>query len=70
MHTPTLIVMLFEDLASRQVHLGGRARPEDPNPIFMGYSVGKWAGTPWWWRPSASTEKRGSITAVILMASG
>jgi hypothetical protein len=42
--TPTLIVMVFESLASRQIHLDGRSLPKDPNPSFMGYSVGRWEG--------------------------
>jgi len=36
--------MLFEDLAHRQIHLDGRKLPDDPNPSFMGYSVGRWEG--------------------------
>ena len=43
-HTPDLIVMSFEDLVHRQVHLDGRTLPPDPNPSFMGYSVGRWEG--------------------------
>ncbi len=43
-HTPTLIVILYEDLSYRQIHLDGRELPKDPNPSFMGYSVGRWAG--------------------------
>jgi len=42
--TPLLIAMLFEDLAHRQIHLDGRKLPGDPNPSFMGYSVGHWEG--------------------------
>ena len=42
--TPLLIAMLFEDLAHRQIHLDGRQLPDDPNPSFMGYSVGRWEG--------------------------
>ena len=40
--TGEMIVMTFEDLAHRQIHLDGRKLPMDPNPSFMGYSVGKW----------------------------
>ena len=40
--TPQMIAMIFEDLAHRQIHLDGRKLPEDPNPSFMGYSVGRW----------------------------
>ncbi len=42
--TPLMVVMLFEDLAHRQIHLDGRRLPDDPNPSFMGYSVGRWEG--------------------------
>jgi hypothetical protein len=42
--TPTLIVILSEDLTYRQIFLDGRDLPVDPNPDFMGYSVGRWEG--------------------------
>jgi hypothetical protein len=42
--TPTLIVILFEDLSHRQIFLDGRQLPRDPNPTWMGYSVGHWDG--------------------------
>ena len=42
--TPSLIVILSEDLAYRQIFLDGRELPADPNPDFMGYSVGHWEG--------------------------
>jgi hypothetical protein len=42
--TPTLIVILFEDLTYRQIFLDGRSLPKDPSPSFMGYSVGHWEG--------------------------
>jgi hypothetical protein len=42
--TPSLIVILFEDLTYRQIHMDGRKLPEDPNPTWMGYSVGRWEG--------------------------
>ena len=40
--TPTVIVMLYEDLTSRQIFLDGRSLPTNPNPSFMGYSIGRW----------------------------
>jgi len=40
--TPTLIIILSEDLTYRQIFLDGRELPADPNPDFMGYSVGHW----------------------------
>src|SRR5262245_14110577 len=36
---PSLIVILFEDLTYRQIHMDGRKLPKDPNPSWMGYSV-------------------------------
>jgi len=42
--TPTLIVMLDEDLTYRQVYLDGRPLESDPQPAWMGYSVGHWDG--------------------------
>ena len=42
--TPALIVMLNPDLTYRQIFLDGRALESDPNPSWMGYSVGRWDG--------------------------
>jgi hypothetical protein len=42
--TPAMIVMLYEDLLYRQIFMDGRELPKDPNPSFMGYSVGRWDG--------------------------
>jgi hypothetical protein len=42
--TPTMIVILYEELLYRQIFMDGRALPKDPNPSFMGYSVGHWEG--------------------------
>jgi hypothetical protein len=42
--TPTLVAILFEDLSYRQIFLDGRPLPRDPNPDWMGYSVGHWEG--------------------------
>jgi hypothetical protein len=43
-HTPAIIAIIYEDLTSRQIFMDGRALPKDPNPSFMGYSVGRWDG--------------------------
>lgn len=40
--TPTLIMILLEDLTYRQIFLDGRKLEEHPNPSWMGYSVGHW----------------------------
>jgi hypothetical protein len=42
--TPGLMVILYEDLAYRQIFLDGRQLPQDPNPNWMGFSVGHWEG--------------------------
>jgi hypothetical protein len=42
--TPALIAILMSDLTYRQIHLDGRQLPKDPNPTWMGYSVGHWEG--------------------------
>jgi len=42
---PREIVMLLEDGdRARQIHTDGRSLPTDPQPSWMGYSVGKWQG--------------------------
>jgi hypothetical protein len=42
--TPTLIMILNPDLTYRQVFMDGRKLEADPNPSWMGYSVGRWEG--------------------------
>jgi hypothetical protein len=44
LQTPDRIVMLNEDLTYRQIHMDGRALEADPQPNWMGYSVGHWEG--------------------------
>ena len=40
-----MIVILYEALHSyRQIFMDGRPLPKDPNPTWMGYSVGHWDG--------------------------
>ena len=39
------VVILYEDYtAFRQIFMDGRALPDDPQPSWIGYSVGKWDG--------------------------
>ena len=42
--TPTRLVMIFEDdiPSHRTVYLDGRHHPKDPNPNWMGHSIGHW----------------------------
>jgi hypothetical protein len=42
--TPSLVLILNDDLTYRQIFLDGRHLPKDPAPSFMGYSVGHWKG--------------------------
>jgi hypothetical protein len=42
--TPGILMMAFNDLTYRQIFLDGRPLPKDPNPTWMGYSVGHWDG--------------------------
>lgn len=40
--TPGLMLILHPDLTYRQIYLDGRPLETDPNPNWMGYSVGRW----------------------------
>jgi hypothetical protein len=43
--TPGMALMLYErDTTYRQVFTDGRKLPDDPQPSWLGYSVGKWEG--------------------------
>jgi hypothetical protein len=43
--TPDLIVILYEaGTIFRQIFMDGRMHPADPQPTWMGYSVGRWEG--------------------------
>ena len=44
--TPTLVALLFESGTGRyrQIYMDGRRLPENPNPTWLGYSVGHWDG--------------------------
>lgn len=44
LQTPAMIVILNEDITHRQIFMDGRALETDPNPSWMGYSVGRWDG--------------------------
>lgn len=45
LNTKGMIVILYEALHSyRQIYMDGRALPKNPNPAWMGYSVGHWEG--------------------------
>ena len=42
--TPGLLVMFSEGQLPRQIFLDGRSHPSDPNPTWLGHSVGRWEG--------------------------
>jgi hypothetical protein len=42
--TPAIIAILYDDLTYRQIFMDGRKLETDPNPSWMGYSVGRWEG--------------------------
>lgn len=42
--TPRELLMLWEGTLYREIFMDGRPLPEDPNPDWMGYSVGHWEG--------------------------
>jgi hypothetical protein len=45
MQVPGFVAILHErDLEYRQIFTDGRALPEDPQPAWNGYSIGKWDG--------------------------
>jgi hypothetical protein len=37
-----IVIMLELDSAHRQIYTDGRRRPADPEPLWLGYSVGRW----------------------------
>ena len=44
LQTPNQIAILYEGDPTREIFLDGRELPHDPNPAWMGYSVGRWEG--------------------------
>jgi hypothetical protein len=43
--SPTVVAVLYESgIRYRQIFIDGRELPKDPNPTWMGYSVGRWEG--------------------------
>ena len=45
LQTTGLVVILYEAVHSyRQIFTDGRRLPEDPNPAWFGYSIGRWEG--------------------------
>jgi hypothetical protein len=46
MQSPSVIALLYESGTGRyrQIYMDGRGLPENPNPAWLGYSVGRWDG--------------------------
>ena len=45
MQFPNIVALLYErGIMYRQIFMDGRELPKDPNPTWMGYSVGHWEG--------------------------
>jgi hypothetical protein len=44
LQTPTVIMIAFDDGMHRQIFMDGRALESNPNPTWMGYSIGRWEG--------------------------
>ena len=42
--SPGVVALLYELGSFRQIYTDGRALPKDPNPTWMGYSIGHWDG--------------------------
>ena len=60
---PDIVVVLYEAVhAYRQIFTDGRALPKDPNPNWMGYSVGRWEGDTFVVESPASTTTSGWTT--------
>ena len=59
--TPDVMLVLYEDdTVFRQIHLDGRQLPKDPQPTYLGYSVGRWEGD-WLVVESAGFNDRGPL---------
>lgn len=42
--SPAVLALLYELGGYRQIYTDGRTLPKDPNPTWLGYSVGHWEG--------------------------
>ena len=68
--TPGLMLMLYEgDTYFRQIYMDGRKHPVDPQPSWLGYSVGKWEGD-WLVVDVIGLNEKGSLDAMGHFHSG
>jgi hypothetical protein len=65
--TSNLVVVLYEYLTTfRQIFVDGRKPLVNPEPAWMGYSIGRWAATRWLSSQQVSTVGAGSRPVAIL----
>lgn len=64
MQTPRATLVLYEGFGSfRQIFTDGRKLPVDPQPAFLGYSVGRWEGD-WFVVETAGFNDRTGLDAM------
>ncbi len=64
--TPQRIFIFFESAHMwREIWMDGRDMPKDSDPLWMGYSIGRWDGGSLSWTPRTSTIKPGSMAVAI-----
>ena len=62
--TPGLTLILYEaDTVFRQIYTDGRKYPVDPDPHWLGYSVGRWEGD-WFVIDATGFNDRGPLDAM------
>jgi len=65
-HAPGVTAFFYETLAGpmfRQVFTDGRPLPPDPEPSWLGYSVGRWEGDVFIVETTGLRDEDGSIRA-------
>ncbi len=65
-----MLVMLWSGTQYREIFLDGRPLPVDPNPDWMGYSVGHWEEIRWSLTVRVSTTRPGWTGTVIRILNG
>jgi hypothetical protein len=63
--TSGLVMMLYEGITNfyRQIYTDGRKLPADPQPSWLGYSVGKWEGD-WFVIETVGFNDKGLLDAI------
>jgi hypothetical protein len=65
LQTPTIIALLNNDMTHREIFMDGRQLEADPNPSWMGYSVGHWDGDTLTSKATAIPTARGRTATAI-----